>query len=115
MVFENEVALLFSSVSLEKLQEKSLQLTIHGKDQAKKTIHLGQIGKIHFNQLKPFEIDNRVDFLQEVEKIKQVNSSTAPISSNNIFSRFSHQSNSMFRLKNVTNNSFTLICNVSKD
>jgi len=115
VVFENEVALLFSSVSLEKLQEKSLQLTIHGKDQAKKTIHLGQIGKIHFNQLKPFEIDNRVDFLQEVEKIKQVNSSTAPISSNNIFSRFSHQSNSMFRLKNVTNNSFTLICNVSKD
>lgn len=70
VVFENEVALVFSSISAEKLQEKSLQLTLYGKDRAKKTIHLGQVGKIHFNQMKPFEIESRVDFLHEIEKIK---------------------------------------------
>lgn len=72
MTFENEVSLSFSHVPLEKLQEKSLQLTIHGKDQHKKTVHLGQIGKIHFNQLKQFQAERPLDLLHEVKKIKPV-------------------------------------------
>jgi hypothetical protein len=69
----NEYSLLFSNIPPEKLHERSLLMTIHGKDQAKKTVHLGQIGKILFHQINKFDNENRVDFIHEIEKTKPVN------------------------------------------
>lgn len=62
----------FSNVAGEKLMERSLLINVHGKDRAKKTMHLGQIGKIAFNQLNRFHPDQRLEFIHELEKIKPV-------------------------------------------
>ncbi|CAF0891159.1 unnamed protein product [Rotaria sordida] len=73
IIFEdenNQFFLLFSNIPFEKLNERILSMTISGKDQTKKTIHIGQIGKIHFNQINQFENENRVEFLHAIEKIK---------------------------------------------
>jgi len=69
----NDENLFFSHIQYEKLHEKSLLMTIHGKDQTKKNVHLGQIGKINFNQINQFDNENRIEFLHEIEKIKPVN------------------------------------------
>ncbi len=69
----NDEYILFSHIHSEKLHEKSLLMTIHGKDQTKKNIHLGQIGKINFDQINQFDNENRIEFLHEIEKIKPVN------------------------------------------
>jgi hypothetical protein len=42
-------------------------MKFYGKDRTKKTIQLGQIGKIYFNQL-----ENQLDFTHEIELIKSV-------------------------------------------
>jgi hypothetical protein len=70
---ENDFFILFSNIQSEKLHEKCLSMTIHGKDQAKKNIHLGHIGKINFNQINQFDNENPIDFIHEIEKIKPVN------------------------------------------
>ena len=67
-----EHQLTFSNVSGEKLIERSLLISVHGKDQAKKTVQLGQIGKIPFNQLNRFHPEQRLELIHEVEKIKPV-------------------------------------------
>lgn len=68
----NPLIILFSNISREKFHEKSLSMTVQGKDQSKKTIHLGQIGKIHFDRIQPWNINQRMEFLHEIEKIKTV-------------------------------------------
>ncbi|CAF0867662.1 unnamed protein product [Rotaria sp. Silwood1] len=66
----NQLFLLFSNIPFEKLNERSLTMTINGKDQTKKAIHIGQIGKINFNEIHKFEKENPVDFIHAIEKIK---------------------------------------------
>ncbi|CAF2521378.1 unnamed protein product [Rotaria sp. Silwood2] len=66
----NQLFILFSNVPFEKLNERSLVMTINGKDLTKKTINIGQIGKINFNQIHKFENENPVDFIHAIEKIK---------------------------------------------
>jgi hypothetical protein len=68
----NEYFIQFSNISLAKLHEKAIVMKFHGKDQTKKTIHLGQIGKIDLNQIKNFENENQIDFIHEIEFIKLV-------------------------------------------
>ena len=68
----NESSILFSNIQLEKIHEKQLSMNIHGKDQMKKNLHLGQIGKIYLNQIRQWEDENRLEFVHEVEKIKPV-------------------------------------------
>jgi len=63
----NEYLIQFSNVSLIKIHEKAMIMKFSGKDQAKKTIHLGQIGKIFFNQFK-----TPTDFIHEIELFKLV-------------------------------------------
>ncbi|CAF1107822.1 unnamed protein product [Adineta ricciae] len=69
-IFEGDHSVLFSNISFEKLSERILTMSIYGKDQAKKTIHLGHVGKIHFNQVSKLQVDNQVNFMHEVEKTK---------------------------------------------
>jgi hypothetical protein len=57
----------FSNISLAKLHDKGIIMKFYGKDRTKKTIQLGQIGKIYFNQL-----ENQLDFTHEIELIKSV-------------------------------------------
>ncbi len=71
---DNEIYILFSNIQVEKLPEKYFSMNIHGKDQAKKNVHLGQIGKINFNQIDQWDNENRIEFIHEIEKIKPVNS-----------------------------------------
>ncbi|CAF1449277.1 unnamed protein product [Adineta steineri] len=68
--FGDENFILFSNIQFEKHNDRILLMTVNGKDLHKKTIHLGQIGKIHFNQINKFEKENRIDFIHEVEKMK---------------------------------------------
>ncbi|CAF2162523.1 unnamed protein product [Rotaria magnacalcarata] len=69
--YENsEFFVLFSNLSFEKLLERSLSMTINGKDQTKKSLYLGHIGKINFNQVNKFNNECRVDFLHAIEKTK---------------------------------------------
>jgi hypothetical protein len=72
--FENndESSILFSNIQLEKIHEKQFSMNIHGKDQTKKSIHLGQIGKIYLNQIHQWEDENPLEFVHEIEKIKSV-------------------------------------------
>jgi hypothetical protein len=73
--FDNdEYNILYSNIQLEKFHEKYFVINIHGKDQMKKNIHLGQIGKIYFNQINQWEDENQVEFIHEIEKIKPVSS-----------------------------------------
>ncbi len=109
----NELFLVFSNIHYEKLHEKSLLMTIHGKDQAKKSVHLGQIGKINFNQINQFDHENRVEFLHEIEKIKPVNSNFNLFNILSIFF-FSHLLNCLFLLRKMMINIFMSIYNVSK-
>ena len=67
-----ELCLIFSNVSSEKLHDKCLTMNIHGKDQAKKSLHLGQIGKIIFNQINQFQNEHQIEFIHEIEKVKAV-------------------------------------------
>jgi len=91
---KNQFFVLFSNISFEKLHEKILSLTIHGKDQTKKNIHLGHIGKIYFNQINRFDNENQIHFIHEIEKIKPVNSNFHFYSLFIFFSiSFSHPSN----------------------
>lgn len=69
---DNDAIALFSNIQQEKFIEKSLIMTIHGKDQTKKNLHFGQIGKINFNQLNHFDNENPIEFIHEIEKIKPV-------------------------------------------
>jgi len=75
----------FSNISLGKFHEKAIVMKFYGKDQVKKTIHFGQIGKIYFNQLKNFHNENQIDFIHEIEIIKLVRKR---IFSNIIFKNF---------------------------
>jgi hypothetical protein len=68
----NEYFIQFSNIPLVKLHEKAIVMKFHGKDQAKKTIQLGQIGKINFNEIKNFDNENQIDFNHEIEIIKTV-------------------------------------------
>jgi hypothetical protein len=68
----NEYFVQFSNISLSKLNEKGIIMKFHGKDQTKKSIHLGQIGKICFNQIENFQEENQIDFIHELEIIKLV-------------------------------------------
>lgn len=68
----NEYALRFHGVSANKLNDKALLLKLTGKDQQKKSVTLGQVGKIEFNQFQGFIDNPRLDFVQEIEKIKLV-------------------------------------------
>ena len=68
----NEYFIQFSNIPFGKLHEKAILMKIFGKDQSKKTIDLGQIGKIYFNQIKNLNQENQIDFLHEIEKIKKV-------------------------------------------
>lgn len=90
----NPLILLFSHISKEKFHEKSLSMTVQGKDQTKKSIHLGQIGKIHFNIIQPWIIDQPREFVHEIEKVKQVRNNSslvlALISSLPVIDRTSH-------------------------
>jgi hypothetical protein len=63
----NEYLIQFSNISLGKLGEKAIIMKFSGKDQAKKTIYLGQIGKFFFNQFK-----TSTDFIHEIELFKLV-------------------------------------------
>ena len=68
----NEDFIQFSNISLAKLHEKAVVMKFFGKDQIKKNIQLGQIGKIYFNQLKSLQNSNHLDFIHEIEIIKLV-------------------------------------------
>ena len=114
----NPLIILFSNISKEKFHEKSISMTVQGKDQAKKSIHLGQIGKIHFDRIQPWNVDQRMEFLHEIEKIKPVRtkffSSFANKSSSSLFLRSSHRLNFSFLWRKKMNNIFILIFNVLK-
>ncbi|CAF3498120.1 unnamed protein product [Rotaria sp. Silwood1] len=66
----NEYLIQFSNISLTKLHVKAILMKFYGKDQTKKTIQLGQIGKIYFNQINNFENEQPIDFIHEIEIIK---------------------------------------------
>ncbi|CAF0845000.1 unnamed protein product [Adineta ricciae] len=66
----NEHSVLFSHVSPNKIHEKTLVMKFYGKDQAKKHVHLGQIGKIHFTGVGNIENENEMSFTHEIEHIK---------------------------------------------
>lgn len=69
---EQPNSVVFSNVSTEKLLEKCFLLTLNGKDQTKKTFHLGQIGKIHLSQFQPVVSEQKIEFTHQVEKMKKV-------------------------------------------
>ena len=69
---DQEYAVQFSNVPHGKIHEKAILLKVQGKDRAKKTINLGQIGKIHFDQLQGLLERQHLEFIHEVEKIKTV-------------------------------------------
>ena len=73
ILFDNECFILFSNIRYEKILERNLSMIIYGKDQMKKTIHFGQIGKINFNQINELTHENQIDFIHMIEKIKSVN------------------------------------------
>ena len=64
----------FSNISSEKFNDRNVLMTISGKDRTKKSIQLGQIGKISFNQINQFDNEHRVDFVHEIETMKKVRS-----------------------------------------
>lgn len=88
----NPMILLFSNISKEKFPDKSLTMTVQGKDQTKKSIHFGQIGKIHFNGISSWPLDQPIEFVHEIEKVKQVQTSPLPFVIAFI-SSFSHRLN----------------------
>ncbi|UJR29183.1 hypothetical protein I4U23_010397 [Adineta vaga] len=69
-IFQGDYSVLFSNIPLEKLSERSLSMSIHGKDQNKKTVQLGHVGKLHLNQVNKLQIDNQINFMHEIEKTK---------------------------------------------
>lgn len=74
-IFQNEnkeYRIQFSNISFGKVHEKALVMKFYGKDQAKKAIQFGQVGKIFFNQLKHLHNENSFDFIHEIEFIKLV-------------------------------------------
>jgi len=111
----NEYSILFSNIPFEKLHEKVLTMTIHGKDQAKKTINLGHIGKINFNQINKFDKENPVDFIHEIEKTKPVSQYIYSILPFLFILSSSHRLNFLFLFKNKIINTYALMYNVSKD
>jgi hypothetical protein len=68
----NDYLIQFSNILLTKLHDKAIIMKFYGKDQTRKTIQLGQIGKIYFNQFKNFQNENQLDFIHEIEIIKLV-------------------------------------------
>lgn len=69
----NEYSVQFNHIPSMKLSEKSLLMKFYGKDlTTKKSIYLGQIGKIHFNQLPNLHNENPLQFLHQLELIKLV-------------------------------------------
>ena len=75
-----EYSLRFSPIAPGKLLEKALLIKVHGKDPQKRTVPLGQIGKIFFNQLKEFPGDQPLHFVHELEKIKPVSGERESVS-----------------------------------
>lgn len=67
-----ESSVQFNHISSLKLSEKSLLMKFYGKDSTKKIVHLGQIGKIHFNQLPNLHNEQSLQFLHQLEVIKLV-------------------------------------------
>ncbi|UJR20521.1 hypothetical protein I4U23_023649 [Adineta vaga] len=65
-----EYSIQFSHISPTKVDDKTLSMKIHGKDQAKKQIYIGQIGKIHFNEIGNIKNENQIHFTHEIENIK---------------------------------------------
>jgi hypothetical protein len=82
----NENFILFSNIPSVKIHEKAIIMKFYGKDQMKKTIQLGQIGKIYFNQLPILQNEIPLDFFHEIELIKLVRN----ILSHFLFSLFFH-------------------------
>jgi hypothetical protein len=68
----NENLIQYSNISLGKLHEKAIVMKFYGKNQMKKGIQLGQIGKIYFNQIQNLQNENPLEFLHEIELIKLV-------------------------------------------
>ena len=68
----DESSVHFNHISSLKLSEKSLLMKFYGKDSTKKIVHLGQIGKIHFNQLPNLHNEHSLQFLHQLEVIKLV-------------------------------------------
>ncbi|CAF0979264.1 unnamed protein product [Rotaria sordida] len=66
----NEYLIQFSNILLTKLHNKTILMKFYGKDQTKKTIELGQIGKIYFNQINNFENEQSIHFIHEIEIIR---------------------------------------------
>ena len=83
----DEYSVQFNHIPSMKLSEKSLVMKFYGKDgTTKKTIHLGQIGKIHFNQLPNLHNENPLQFLHQLELIKLVGPKEIDCSSTFLFS-----------------------------
>ncbi|CAF2497083.1 unnamed protein product [Rotaria sp. Silwood2] len=66
----NEHLIQFSNIPLTKLHVKAILMKFYGKDQTKKTIQLGQIGKIYFNQINNVENEQPINFIHEIEIIR---------------------------------------------
>lgn len=69
---DNEYIIQFSNVSLAKLYSKAILIKFYGKNEMKKTIQLGQIGKIRLNQINNLDYGNSLSFVHEIEMIKIV-------------------------------------------
>lgn len=68
----NENFIQFSNISSARLHSKAILMKFYGKDQAKKTIQLGKIGKIYFNQIDDFQNEKPIKFIHEVEIFRMV-------------------------------------------
>ncbi|CAF3401265.1 unnamed protein product [Rotaria socialis] len=66
----DEYVIVFSNISLTKIHAKAIIMKFYGKDTNKKTIQLGQIGKIHCNQIHNLEHGSSINFIHELEIIK---------------------------------------------
>ncbi|CAF3971890.1 unnamed protein product [Rotaria magnacalcarata] len=66
----DEYVIVFSNISLTKIHAKAIIMKFYGKDTNKKTIQLGQIGKIHRNQIHNLEHGSSINFIHELEIIK---------------------------------------------
>ncbi len=99
----NENSIQFPNISSTKLHEKAIIMKFHGKDQAKKVIQLGQVGKIYFNQLENLQNENSLDFFHEIELIKPVRNKTSFPPSKFLFVSNSHQWKYLFQLNKPMN------------
>ena len=67
-----EYSVRFSNISSEKLSEKSILIKLNGKDQMKRNIEFGEIGKIHLKYFKQIQPEIPVELIHEIEKTKLV-------------------------------------------